>query len=606
MSINNIYDNDDIDIDRMITELNNKINTQMLKLDVLKMVPTNVEVNQMIIQAEAEMGRLFIEIRKLEKQNNERLAALKEQASVQDDYWSRFILIKKPEQSGKTFIMIEEIIKELQMTTEDNTTIPINIILCDNNLLLTSQTGSRVHSSSIGECIVFSSKSEYRNTNDVLVAIEYTNCYNVICCTNGTRMDNICDIIRMINGKNYRKFHFNVWLDEADKFMSYIDEHLIPVAKQYTNVYVKFMTATADNMFEKYDSLNVFPIKDTVNQNYHGWKDNEIVMIDEKKLSCVDFVEHVLSEIAAPTNLIQPGTKWLIPGISTKKSHYRIRDICLKYNMAVITINSDGLVLTYPHTFISVTYDKNQILATRLVDIYNNHELSKYALAITGNICIGRGVTLMSEEFIFDYGILSQYANKNDASQLAGRFKGNIKSFKNYKKPKVFTTPSFNAIALEYELKSRKLAKFAYEKDNVNPTAITHKEYANCWREEGDDLSELSMTSTEKIKRTRAPKASPMDKAWKVCGSEDEARAYIQRVFNKTINKRSGDAPEEIRKRCNGQNPTVEYIIETMWGLSLHENDKTLYRVMPTNDGRWVIYWRPSKVGFVVEDCEKP
>ena len=58
------------------------------------------------------------------------------------DNWLNFQLICKPEQSGKTFIMIQEIIKNLTVPIQGKEI--VNIILCDNNLLLTKQTSVRV------------------------------------------------------------------------------------------------------------------------------------------------------------------------------------------------------------------------------------------------------------------------------------------------------------------------------------------------------------------------------------------------------------------------------------------------------------------------------
>ena len=49
-----------------------------------------------------------------------------------------FELIVKPEQSGKTFIMIHEIIENFKNLEEGSRI--INIILCDNSLLLNKQT----------------------------------------------------------------------------------------------------------------------------------------------------------------------------------------------------------------------------------------------------------------------------------------------------------------------------------------------------------------------------------------------------------------------------------------------------------------------------------
>ena len=60
------------------------------------------------------------------------------------DAWERFTLICKPEQSGKTFIMIKMINEDLSDTTDSKNV--VNFIFCDNNLLLTKQTSERVNS----------------------------------------------------------------------------------------------------------------------------------------------------------------------------------------------------------------------------------------------------------------------------------------------------------------------------------------------------------------------------------------------------------------------------------------------------------------------------
>lgn len=51
---------------------------------------------------------------------------------LKNDIWERFILICKPEQSGKTFIMIQKINKDLIDEIEKKNI--INFIFCDNNL----------------------------------------------------------------------------------------------------------------------------------------------------------------------------------------------------------------------------------------------------------------------------------------------------------------------------------------------------------------------------------------------------------------------------------------------------------------------------------------
>ena len=54
-----------------------------------------------------------------------------------EEHEKKFILICKPEQSGKTFIMIQQIIKDIHYPPESNVNV-VNIIFCDNNLLLTT------------------------------------------------------------------------------------------------------------------------------------------------------------------------------------------------------------------------------------------------------------------------------------------------------------------------------------------------------------------------------------------------------------------------------------------------------------------------------------
>ena len=56
--------------------------------------------------------------------------------------WERFTLICKPEQSGKTFIMIQKINNEIDLLPHGVKV--VNVIFCENNLLLTKQTSNRL------------------------------------------------------------------------------------------------------------------------------------------------------------------------------------------------------------------------------------------------------------------------------------------------------------------------------------------------------------------------------------------------------------------------------------------------------------------------------
>ena len=433
------------------------------------------------------------------------------------DKWMNFQLICKPEQSGKTFVMISHIIKDLSFPVEGKEI--VNFILCDNNLLLTKQTSVRVEND-LKEYILdgdvyieLSShiRTDYHDTDSVFKAIIVKRIKNIICCTNGQRMDDIYQLITDINTNPYTegKFHFNIWLDEADKFTKFIDNTLRPIVDIHSNVNVKLITATPQPLFQKYKYMNVLPIENTTSELYHGWEDN-VVRVIQKEGNVLDFAEHVLS-VVIPSE-VKPGSKWFIPGLNVKKSHEAIKNMCVAKGMAVICVNGDGIVLTLPVTMEVIKYKKDEEFNNKIRDIYHEHELHRFPFVITGYICIGRGITINSDDFMLDYAILSHYSNKNEASQIAGRMKGNMKGFANYKQPVIFTTEQFNDIAIEWEHKSRALGRLAFEKEqNGQPTVIDKTEFKTCDKP-FDYICHTSLFDTfEKAKSFLVTKEREMD-----------------------------------------------------------------------------------------------
>jgi hypothetical protein len=145
--------------------------------------------------------------------------------------------------------------------------------------------------------------------------------------------------------------------------------------------------------------------------------------------------------------------------------------------MAVFVVNGDGLTLHRPGMD-PIIEEKTEELNKQIMRLYAEHELHAYAVAITGYICVGRGISIMSPDFIFNYGILSSCQKKAEASQSAGRLKGNIKNWENYNPPTVFCTKKFDIVATEWEEKSRRLALLAKEhQDAGGSTVVTKSEF---------------------------------------------------------------------------------------------------------------------------------
>ena len=398
---------------------------------------------------------------------------------------SKCTLICKPEQSGKTFLMVQQIIKDLSFP--DDEVKVVNIILCDNNLLLTKQTGERVKKDlsefSVGGCnelyieLSSSGRTRYRTADSVIGALISKHVTNVLCCANGVRVQDIYEIINALDGlkdKFGKKFFFKVWLDEADKFTSFIDETFMGLLRM-SNVKLYCITATSKALFDKYGSMNVLPIENTTTDDYHGWSDNEIRIIDDSVPTGSAFVKHVLE---TQKHLIIAGSKWFIPASYKKTTHNKVKDICVDMGFAVLVVNGDGLSLTIPYTKEVIEYKKDDELNIKIKGMYKKHSLNSFPFAITGNVCISRGISIMSEDFILDYGILSICSNPEETSQNSGRLKGNIKHWASYKPPIVFTTKKFNDIAEDWELKSRGLAELAFQRDSEGKgTVITKSEF---------------------------------------------------------------------------------------------------------------------------------
>ena len=492
-----------------------------------------------------------------------------------EDAWERFILICKPEQSGKTFVMIQQIIKDLDEHAEKKV---INFIFCDNSLLLVKQTSERVQSDlesfTINDesYIEFSSRDDGKaqsNSKDIVYKILMDDIRNVVSCTNGKRVTDISSIIKKFNTTPITKgkYEFKIWLDEADKFAKFIDSTFKPLADEHKNVRFYCLTATPDPLFKKYRNMNVLPIENTTSPDYHGWEDNKRVIL-ENISNTVGFIHDVLTNHVVESK-ISKGSKWFIPGDTKKSSHQLICDILVGKGFAVFVVNGDGIALTLPtEGRPRFREDKTEELNKQMMRMHHENGVDRFPVAITGNICVGRGISIMSPEFIFDYAILSNCAKKAEASQNAGRTKGNIKSWPNYKAPTVYTTAKFDAIATEWEGKSRRLAELAFEKDEVNPSIVTKAEFKGIGDESDSDFEH------------------------KVFDEDKAAIEWVLKEFKKKICLSGKQAPNALRPN-NGPNPTLEYVINRKWGLA---SDKKAIRKIRLNDGRICVYWRPSNM----------
>lgn len=519
------------------------------------------------------------------------MGASSSNANRDDEVERRAMLICKPEQSGKTFVMLQQIIKDL----DDQEKKVINIIFCDNSLLLVKQTSIRVHKdvepfTINGESYIeFSSRDDgnaMNKTNDIFTAILTKDIRNVISCTNRKRVNDVSDLITKLNTNQYTQnlFEFKIWLDEADKYTKFIDNNFKGLLVANNNVHLTCLTATPDMLFKKYKNIHVFPIENTTSPDYHGWEDNNRVILENSTDTTIEFICDVLSNNDVK-NKISKGSKWYIPGDTKKSSHYMISDYLVGKGFAVFVVNGDGILLTLPtEVRQQFSEDKTEELNKQITRMCNENKVDRFPVAITGHFCVGRAITIMSPGFIFDYAILSNCTKKAEVSQNAGRTKGNIKSWPNYKPPTVYTTAKFDAIAIEMEGKSRRLAEIAFGRDEVNPSILTKAEFNGIGNDNASDLN------------------------YKVFDKDEDSIDWFNKTFvDIKMQVARKQAPKELHQ-SDGSNPTLNNVLARQWGLSktnkpektenTHDNDTvkniSKIRKVRLNDDRICVYWRPS------------
>ena len=221
---------------------------------------------------------------------------------------------------------------------------------------------------------------------------------------------------------------------------------------------------------------------------YHGWNDCTISIKEDEAGTTLGFARQIADEMLIKCELI-PGAKGYVPADTKKKTHKAMKNMFVGKGVAVFTVNGEGLELALPShpnsaSLIPLTLikiKKTEELHVHIRELYRTYNVSKWPCVVTGNICVGRGISIQQPDFMFNFAILSNCNKKTEASQNAGRLKGNFKDWEGYAPPLVYTTEKFNKVASEYEAQSREIAKIAWEKQGAEEgTAIvTNAEVKN-------------------------------------------------------------------------------------------------------------------------------
>ncbi len=387
-----------------------------------------------------------------------------------------------PAQSGKTRKM-EELIKKYKIGENcEFDPVDINIIISANNRLLVEQTKTRMtkdlgtesEEGANDACIkgsIFSWTSGTKKSNitpeALTLGLMNETIEMVVICAHATRLRYLFQTL--VNLSKQPKFtkKINIWIDEADFSINLWSKYQQVIEMQSVNQ-VTLVSATFDSVIAKYKELRVLPYLETHPGCYVGLRK---ATRNEDNFAAGSAIEYVTHIISTNRKLITPGMRAFIPGANSTASHDAIADFLHKEcGFVVIVINGQRKEILVPGKIEPIdlkcyfTVQENEIpqeFNTQLAKLYRDNNWLRFPLAITGYMCVQRGVTFqcgpkegVHDGFLFDYGIIPPNIKcAAEAYQTMARLFGNVGNIPEYKRVEIFTNDrSFTRVEKQEEM----------------------------------------------------------------------------------------------------------------------------------------------------------
>lgn len=415
------------------------------------------------------------------------------------------LLVRLP-QSGKTGIMLEDVNSFINLQSNKDV-IPIAVVVCDNNSILVTQTDNRSKTINIkkgkisckakiiDDDVYKNVSGENSNKDSLIISIQKQNTNTVFMCGNKKRFEDIDKIISDLNIISPGKYRFKIFIDEADKLLSKHVKILINKWWQINNVMgIMIITATVYTPQQSFKKLKKWVgtdlkgeiklerLNEIHGKNYHKLSECNLEIYEDSinKDPC-EYMESYFENNELPKN----GDVYMIPGRVKQDTHEDVVESCKElydgeplFNCIMILNGKTKRIEIYNYK--SQEWDvikvdeqegyKNEEIKTWLAEIYKKYDgKKKFKMAITGKICISRGLTFSSEDCYITHMIFSPEITTNicDKYQLACRVCGYSLE---YRKEVIFicNQETWDCL-IKYENVTEKLCKMAlkqHENDN--------------------------------------------------------------------------------------------------------------------------------------------
>jgi hypothetical protein len=402
---------------------------------------------------------------------------------------SKLECIWLPGQSGKTRNMMERI-KTLEEVAAEEYECDgfLNIVISANNRALVDQTEVRMNkelftdddeeneeadSKIEGSC--FKWRSGLKNNNitvgDLADKVKEDEVTMVVCCAHAKRLAYLFHLLSNLEKSRLFKKRINVWIDEADASIKLWSKESLNITSFSKVNKVTLVSATYDSILKKFGKIRVLPCLETMLPIYHRVQDCLIVEEDIAALSAPEYLMRIINR--HKDELVKPGVRLFAPGDVERATHESIAGFLIELGFAVVIINGLRKELIIPGRekpiplapYVDVETGAPEEVGKVIAKIYHDNGLSEFPFAITGHLCLGRGITFQNDRFLFTHGILFNISDKANAYQTACRLAGNIKGLPDYAPPMLFTTTKMIEVIMTKENTAIDIARHVAENE---------------------------------------------------------------------------------------------------------------------------------------------
>jgi hypothetical protein len=370
------------------------------------------------------------------------------------------------------------------------------------------------------------------------------------------------------------------------------------------------LTASPDKIFEDvgfWSKIRLIQLDDFSDKNYVGYKDMIFNCLDDfyespyirphpfdfevMDAQTLGFIENVLKKFP---EILGDDTRSFIPAHIRRIGHNAVRDLVfkIKNNAVVVVLNGFEKTLQYNDILgnkktLALTSCDEEVCET-ISKLVLHHNLARRPIVITGLLCVGMGQTLTHKSLgSFTSAIFGHMDLTNDdIYQLFGRITGRMKDWgSKYIETQVYCPTTIMNRCIVMEECARNMAS------DHNGEVVSQETYREPMSELGDiGKSAIDNIRTQKKKKIVKVVAEDTDKDSAIFDTQYEAICLGKTIGCKFTRRGHDNAPAELIE--DGKNPTREQLLKRMWGI----NNKNRGRMIPMDDKKWCVYWRPSLI----------